>query len=179
MDRVQIAETIQQDCGFPGVFGALDAALVHIRPPPTAPADIQNYAYSMERETKVVMGMEDNPKQLERELVTTGSNNNTSTMDLEERELVRTRDKKGKARAKEGSFEELGHAKCALVLQFVADHKLIFRDIHLDAPKTGTRMQVFQVSCSGQKSGPFLCEDLPLLPLLNVPIVHAVKVLKA
>lgn len=150
-DRVQIAETIQRDCGFPGVFGALDAALVHIHPPPTALADIQNYTYTMERESEVLVAKEDSPMHLERELVTTGSNNNNTTMDLEESGLVRTRDKNGKERAEEGSREEVGRAKCALVLQFVADHKLTFRDIHLDAPKTGTRMQVFQVSCYGHK----------------------------
>lgn len=83
--RVKIAEVIKQDCGFPGVFGAMDAALIHMMAP--AGDDRLNYAY-----------------------VTT---------------------------------EE--ESKYGFVLQFVVDHRLMFRDIHLDAPKTGTRFQVFQV----------------------------------
>lgn len=38
-------------------------------------------------------------------------------------------------------------SKCAFVLQFIVDQRLLFRDIHLDAPATGTRIQVFQVIC--------------------------------
>ncbi|XP_045592197.2 uncharacterized protein [Procambarus clarkii] len=37
-------------------------------------------------------------------------------------------------------------SKCAFVLQFIVDHRLIFRDIHLDAPSAGTRIQIFQES---------------------------------
>ncbi|KAK4304902.1 hypothetical protein Pmani_023169 [Petrolisthes manimaculis] len=184
-ERVQIAETIQRDCGFPGVFGALDAALVHIRPPPSALADIQNYTYSMERESSVVVGMADNPKQPEGGLMSTGSNDN-STMSLEESDLVGTKDKKGResavVRAEGGSSEEAGRVKCALVLQFVADHKLTFHDIHLDAPKTGTRMQVFQessawvliqqmISAESHLVGPVV---YPLAPALMTPHISSV-----
>nr|XP_045597436.1 uncharacterized protein LOC123757639 isoform X2 [Procambarus clarkii] len=72
-ERVQIAEIIKQDCGFPGVFGAIDASLIHLISPV----------------------VDDN---------------------------------------------------CAFVLQFIVDHRLVFRDIHLDSPKTGTRIQIFQDS---------------------------------
>ncbi|XP_071530041.1 uncharacterized protein [Panulirus ornatus] len=85
-ERVQIAEIIKQDCGFPGVFGAMDASLIHMMPP--AGTDKYNYAY----------------------------------------------------------VNEEADTRCAFVLQFIIDHRLIFRDIHLDSPKTGTRIQVFQES---------------------------------
>ncbi|XP_027238369.2 uncharacterized protein [Penaeus vannamei] len=85
-ERVKVAEVIKHDCGFPGVFGALDAALIHMMAP--AGDDRLNYAY-----------------------ITT---------------------------------EE--ESKYGFVLQFIVDHRLVFRDIHLDAPKTGTRFQVFQES---------------------------------
>ncbi|XP_042212411.1 uncharacterized protein LOC121859559 isoform X1 [Homarus americanus] len=85
-ERVQIAEIIKQDCGFPGVFGAMDASLIHMTPP--VGNDKYNYALTI------------------------------------------------------GDSE----TNCAFVLQFIVDHRLVFRDIHLDSPKTGTRIQVFQES---------------------------------
>lgn len=36
-------------------------------------------------------------------------------------------------------------SKCGFVLQFIVDHRLLFRAIHLDAPGAGTRIQIFQV----------------------------------
>lgn len=85
-ERVQIAEIIKQDCGFPGVFGAMDASLIHMTLPLVD--DACKYVYA---------------------------NGETGT-------------------------------KCAFVLQFIVDHRLVFRDIHLDSPKTGTRIQIFQES---------------------------------
>ncbi|XP_042212091.1 protein ANTAGONIST OF LIKE HETEROCHROMATIN PROTEIN 1-like isoform X2 [Homarus americanus] len=85
-ERITIAEVIKHDSGFPGVFGAMDAALVQMQTPLSN--EEQDYCY-----------------------------NNTPS----------------------GS-------KCAFVLQFIVDHRLHFRDIHLDAPTTGTRIQVFQES---------------------------------
>ncbi|XP_042879633.1 uncharacterized protein LOC122258024 [Penaeus japonicus] len=85
-ERIRIAEVIKHNCGFPGAFGAMDAALIHMKTP--SGADKQEYTY-----------------------------------------------------VKEGTS-----CKCAFVLQFVVDHRLLFRDIHLDSPATGTRVQVFQES---------------------------------
>lgn len=76
---------IKHNCGFPGAFGAMDAALIHMKIP--TGADKQEYTY-----------------------------------------------------VKEGIS-----CKCAFVLQFIVDHRLLFRDIHVDSPATGTRVQVFQV----------------------------------
>ncbi|XP_053645091.1 uncharacterized protein [Cherax quadricarinatus] len=85
-ERITIAEVIKHDSGFPGVFGAMDAALIHMRTPLSQ--EEQQYCY-----TKTASG-----------------------------------------------------SKCAFVMQFIVDHRLHFRDIHLDAPSTGTRSQVFQES---------------------------------
>ncbi|XP_071530020.1 uncharacterized protein [Panulirus ornatus] len=85
-ERITIAEVIKHDSGFPGVFGAMDAALIHMQTP--LDQDEQEYCY-----TKAALG-----------------------------------------------------SKCAFVLQFIVDHRLLFRDIHLNAPCTGTRIQVFQES---------------------------------
>ncbi|KAG7155585.1 hypothetical protein Hamer_G015949, partial [Homarus americanus] len=85
-ERLVIAEAIKNVSGFPGVMGAMDAALIHMRTPPGP--EKQDYCYD-----------------------------------------------KSKA-----GF------KCAFVLQFIVDQRLIFRDIHLDAPSAGPRIQIFQVS---------------------------------
>ncbi|XP_042205525.1 protein ANTAGONIST OF LIKE HETEROCHROMATIN PROTEIN 1-like isoform X2 [Homarus americanus] len=85
-ERLVIAEAIKNVSGFPGVMGAMDAALIHMRTPPGP--EKQDYCYD-----------------------------------------------KSKA-----GF------KCAFVLQFIVDQRLIFRDIHLDAPSAGPRIQIFQES---------------------------------
>ncbi|KAK8735218.1 hypothetical protein OTU49_005566 [Cherax quadricarinatus] len=85
-ERLIIAEAIKNVSGYPGVMGAMDAVLIHMRTPPGP--EKQDYCYD-----------------------------------------------KSKA-----GF------KCAFVLQFIVDHRLIFRDIHLDAPGAGTRIQIFQES---------------------------------
>ncbi|XP_071530141.1 uncharacterized protein [Panulirus ornatus] len=85
-ERLIIAEAFKNFSGFPGVMGAMDAALIHMRTPPGP--EKQDYCYD---------------------------------------------------KTKAGS-------KCGFVLQFIADHRLLFRAIHLDAPGAGTRIQIFQES---------------------------------
>lgn len=106
-NRIRIAEVIKHNCGFPGAFGAMDAALIHMKTP--AGADKQEYTY-----------------------------------------------------VKEGIS-----CKCAFVLQFIVDHRLLFRDIHVDSPATGTRVQVFQV---GQIFVPFIWSWIKYLDDLSKPV---------